>query len=156
MGRELRRVPANWEHPRNDKGHLQPLFDTDFATVAREWLDNAILWDKGQHPDQLDPSMTSATECPFYWQWDSSPPDPDYYRPAWTEAERTHFQIYETVTEGTPISPVFATRAQVAVWLIEQGYSEHAAEEFAKHGYAPSMVMTGGRIYANIHSLDAP
>lgn len=26
MGREIRRVPANWQHPRNDKGHCVPMW----------------------------------------------------------------------------------------------------------------------------------
>lgn len=27
MGREVRMVPANWEHPRNGRGDYEPLFD---------------------------------------------------------------------------------------------------------------------------------
>lgn len=50
MGREIRRVPPNWEHPKNDKGYI-PMYDQEFTAAAREWLDSAIAWDNGTHKD---------------------------------------------------------------------------------------------------------
>ena len=37
----------------------------------------------------------------------------------WNESERTHYQAYENVTIGTPISPVFATEEQMIDWLVQ-------------------------------------
>lgn len=35
MGREVRRVPQNWEHPKDQHGYI-PLFD-GHKKAAREW-----------------------------------------------------------------------------------------------------------------------
>lgn len=32
--------------------------------------------------------------------------------------QRTHFQYYETVSEGTPVSPIFASQEALARWLV--------------------------------------
>jgi hypothetical protein len=37
MSRAVRRVPANWEHPRDEHGRYRPMFDRDFASAAAEW-----------------------------------------------------------------------------------------------------------------------
>lgn len=39
--------------------------------------------------------------------------------PQWPEEERTHWQMYETVTEGTPISPVCDSPESLARWLAD-------------------------------------
>lgn len=43
--------------------------------------------------------------------------------PSWPDAERTHFQMYETCSEGTPISPVLESPEAVARWCAENGAS---------------------------------
>lgn len=173
MGREIRRVPAGWEHPRRDCRHspwdggcsnakahggkcFQPLYDRDFESAAREWMDGAIAWDNGSDPDTAE----RKAKCPFYWQWHGAPPNAEYYRPKWTDEERTHFQVYETVSEGTPVSPVFATEEEVIDYLVEHGdywdqlrakegrreragWTREAATQFVTRAWAPSlMVMT--------------
>jgi hypothetical protein len=154
MGREVRRVPANWVHPRNERGEFKPMFDQDFGSVAREWLDDAIAWDNGTHENLLR-EPTLKDKYPFFWQWDDNPPDPEHYRPAWTEAEATHYQMYETVSEGTPVSPVFATPEELVDWIVQNlGHSRHAAEEFVKSGYAPTMMVASGHLAMNIDTFD--
>jgi hypothetical protein len=105
MSREIRRVPPDWEHPKDEKGHYKPLFD------------RIHLWKKG---------------------------------------EATHYQIYEDVSEGTPVSPIFASLDEMKTWLLEQGYSEKAASKFVKYGWAPSMIFSSekGISGIGIHSLD--
>jgi hypothetical protein len=161
MGREIRRVPAGWQHPRREgRNDLQPMFDRSFAKAAREWLDEAIAWDNGTDKDCAE----HKAECPFYWQWNGEPPDPAYYRPDWKPEEMTHFQVYETVSEGTPVSPVFATREEVVAWLTapgvvdrwgrnEQGKSRAVAERFVRGGWAPSMVSVDGVTATNVDAL---
>jgi hypothetical protein len=65
------------------------------------------------------------------------------------------YQVWENVSEGSPISPVFAAEQDLINWLTDQGYSEGAAEEFARGGYAPSFAMVNGRLYENIETLNA-
>lgn len=142
MGREIRRVPPDWQHPRDERDprHYRPLYDNDFQSAAREWMDGALAWENRTHPDIVkDPTMPER--FPFFWQWHGDPPDEEYYRPTWSAESRTHYQVYETVSEGTPVSPVLATEDEVVCWLEGQGHSTHAARSFVRAGWAPSMVM---------------
>jgi len=63
------------------------------------------------------------------------------------------YQLWETVTEGSPISPVLATADAMISWLVKEGYSFEAASQFVNEdGWAPSMVITGGKVYNDIES----
>lgn len=152
MGREIRRVPKDWEHPRNDKGNYKPVYDRDYETSSDEWVKNCALWAAGNHPDQEDDEYDYPK---YFWEWDNGPPDEEYHLPKFN-SEPTHYQIYENVSEGTPTSPIFASLDEMKTWLIGEGYSEHAASMFCETGYAPSMVFTVGRGVSGIgiHSLD--
>lgn len=168
MGREIRRVPADWEHPKISKpdwqtGQMvedyQPLFDRPFEIEAREWMDKAIAWDQGLDSDCDKYKPTH----PFYWQWAGQPPNPAYYRPKWT-SEPTHYQMYETVSEGTPVTPHFATKEELIDYLVANGdnwdqkrttegrqktagWSRKNAEDFVNREYAPSMIITSSGIF---------
>lgn len=67
-----------------------------------------------------------------------------YRHRSWTPEEATHFQVYETVSEGTPVSPVLASLEEVKQWCIEQGYSEAAAQFFIENGSAFTFVSVDG------------
>ena len=74
---------------------------------------------------------------------------------AWTKVDPPAgegYQVWETVTEGSPISPVFSTDGTCIAWLIDQGYSATAAHNFVAHGWAPSAVMVNGVMYRDIES----
>lgn len=121
MGREVRRVPADWQHPKTRNGSYQPLYDEEYAPAARRWLDQVIAWDNGTHPDVVeDPSVKERHH--FFWDWDGGPPNEEYYRKPFT-SEPTHLQMYEDTSEGTPISPVMATPEELARWLADTGAS---------------------------------
>jgi len=134
MGREIRMVPPNWKHPcyakdnapqSNLVGEYIPMHDRDYETVANQWVDSCIRWAKGEHEDQMGENPAT---CKYYWEQDGNPPDRESYRPNFA-VEPTWFQIYETVTEGTPVSPPFATKQELARYLSENG-------DFAyQHGY---------------------
>lgn len=62
------------------------------------------------------------------------------------------WQVWENVSEGSPVSPVFATSAEIVAWLVGQGYSQAAAEGFVRSRSAPSMVMAEGTLYKDIES----
>lgn len=163
MGREIRRVPPNWEHPKCEQTRIkrgqyvraeeyQPLYDEPFAPAMREWYSEWQQWDAKTHAD-YDP------EYPNYWDYNGGPPDPKYYRPDWPEETMTWFQIYETVSEGTPVTPPFATKAELIDYLVDNGdfwdqnrwkervpgygppaWDRKNAEAFVKDEWAPSMV----------------
>jgi hypothetical protein len=107
MGRILRKVPANWEHPKNDNGSYKPMFDKFYGDALNEWIENNKKWENGTHEDLIkNPKLKD--EYPFYAMWNGNPPDVEYYHTKkYNEEELTHIQLYQTTSEGTPISPVF-------------------------------------------------
>ena len=145
MGREIRKVPSSWEHPKDEKEHFKPLFDWTYAEALKLHFLNEL-------PGHLWP--------PICWQylpeWFKCWPSRECYRPRWDDNEATHFQIYENVTEGTPVSPVFESLNEMKKWLLEQGFSERAASIFVKDGYAPTFIFSPekGVSGMGIHSLD--
>lgn len=80
MGREVRRVPAHWQHPKDGRGRYIPLLR-----------------------DDDDRPSTSAGDR----------------MPAWPAAERTHLQMYERTSKGTPLSPPCASAKDLAKWLAD-------------------------------------
>jgi len=148
MGREIRRVPLGWEHPRDDKGHYKALYDQCYTEAADEWLQGLRKWEAGE-----DPNRAKYPDIRYFWDWDGSPPDGESYRPAF-ESEPTAYQIYETVSEGTPTSPVFETEEEIVSYLVAKGHSETAARGFVKGGWAPSGVLTATGFTEGIDSFD--
>ena len=118
MGREIRRVPKGWEHPRDRDGNFIPMHDQPYKKVLDGWIRAYHVWDGGI---LLDGTKGDAP----YWEAWGPPPDPDRYRPAF-DSEPMCYQIYETVSEGTPISPVFETIEKLVDWIVEQGHSRRA------------------------------
>jgi hypothetical protein len=153
MGREIRRVPPGWQHPtcaevEPTKRHREPdrhhpLFDQDFLSAAIQWKLDLAAWDRGDNPDRDEYCRDDGS--PYeYWEWGGGPPDRNYYRSrAWSAEEATAYQVYENVSEGTPISPVLETVGALYKWLVnEQGLSSAAAEQFIESGYVPSGIIT--------------
>jgi hypothetical protein len=170
MGREIRKVPANWEHPVTTdlygRERLQPMYDQTFSDAASEWKESFAKWEAGERPSYFE----DRPEGYEYWEWDNTPPDRAFYRP-WKDEDATWVQLWETVSEGTPISPAFATPEELVDYLAEHGdfwdqkrckedywedlyggvkgvsaWGREAAERFVKAGWAPSMVMTNNTI----------
>lgn len=169
MGREIRKVPAGWEHPRHDDnntlswlhlriGQYHPMRDTAFAVAMREWIEEWEAWERGERPDYFDPE--SYHDGIEFWRYHGGPPDPEYYRPEWADEDRTHVQFYETVSEGTPLSPPMPSLEALAEWLtLNKDFWDHGpmtpeqAEAFCKTGWAPSGVLAGGRYMTGIEAL---
>lgn len=170
MGREIRRVPPNWEHPRyededvryeHQRGAYHPMHDTPFSERFAEWLKDF---------DRVRRGKLTNIERECYplgladWLLDEgSPPNPKYYRPDWKE-EPSWFQVYETVSEGTPVTPPFATKEELAQYLAMHGdfwdqrrrepdyrfrretgpagWGIEAARRFVESEWAPSLMVT--------------
>jgi hypothetical protein len=116
-------------------------------------MEDLRKWEAGEDPDRNEDG------CRYFWEWDM-PPDPISYRPAFT-SEPTWFQLYETVSEGTPVTPPFATEAELIDYLCTQGDfwsqkrqvrdpgsdpipTREQATALVKGGWAPSMLIIGG------------
>lgn len=97
MGREVRKVPPNWNHPRTGFNRglgYQPMFDETFEDGLKRWE---------EEKDEGD-----------------APPSPDYFRP-WKDGEGTWYQVWETLSEGTPVTPPFETKEELIDYLVDRG-----------------------------------
>jgi hypothetical protein len=145
MGRSVRRVPKDWVHPvytaetarhPGDVGRYVPLLDRFDPEEARLWDEGARKWAEGLRPDGLDENgqdiwVVPSEEFPLSYRspevtweaWTGTRPDPARHMPFWPDEERTHIAMYETTSEGTPISPVFKTGVALAHWLADNNAS---------------------------------
>lgn len=111
---ELRRVPSNWTHPKDEKGNYIPLFD-------------GLLVERHNYKIMLYKSRAregfATIDDMLYWMGSPFTPcedgliDPKTATQGYTAFEATSYCLYETVTEGTPKSPVFDTLKDMAVWI---------------------------------------
>lgn len=112
MGREIRKVPANWQHPKDENGRFVPLFGSSWSKAVAEWDEELAKWNEGlcrAYGDQEKWRPKDEDELKYtFEEWSGRRPEKDDYMPEWGESELTHIQLYETTSEGTPKSPVFA------------------------------------------------
>jgi len=158
MGREVRKVAANWDHPKNDEGDYQPKYDKDFSeylTDFEEWVEARNKWTEGFCESYAEGEKWEPIEEEYknmtFEDYAGCAPDSRYYMPNWKEEEKTHFMMYENTTEGTPISPAFATAEELAKWLFDNKASSFASQTASYEswlkmikgpGYAISAVMS--------------
>jgi hypothetical protein len=139
MGREVRRVPANWHHPKDSTGNYIPMHE--HFTYEPEEVAEGLRggWLQGDPPHYGVPVM-----------------------PDWPESERTHYQMYEDCSEGTPISPVKSSPEELAHWLADNrasafGNMTATYEQWLRvclGGSAPSMIVTNGQIKSGVAGAD--
>ncbi len=146
MGREVRMVPKDWQHPKREGGGFIALFDGDFETCAADWDKECAEWEAGNFPDYADEESKKMS----YAEWNGERPSKDDYMPTFEEGSATHCMMYETTSEGTPISPAFETPEELAKWLFENEASAFGSQtgsyegwlRVAKGGYACSAVLS--------------
>ena len=162
MGREVRRVPANWNHPKKANGDFIPLLDYSYTKASNEWEEGFVNWQKGLTVDYeggwkpLEDNMKSMS----YYEYNGDRPDKSDYMPEWSESEKTHLQMYETCTEGTPISPVMDCPIKLAQWLVDNNASAFGNSTASydawlatiSRGFAISMVVCGGEVMSGVEA----
>lgn len=211
MGREIRRVPANWKHKRqialrnrlDSRGprvveEFKPMYQhTSYSEAVKEyqieladWLKGYDKWQEGIYWNSYDNTETPIADAFKKWMesideerkkyssggdfreeeykkyesgvcnWEDIAgeppryPNPDDYMPTgeW-------YQLYETVSEGCPLSPPFRTKEQLAKWLTENKdfwdnqWTKEQAEAMLDIGYSPSMVVSGGKVFNSQEAL---
>lgn len=69
------------------------------------------------------------------------------------------YQLWETVTEGSPVSPVFATPEALAQWLASNSEAAMSAEGWLKfieeEGSAPTLVVVGDAVMPGVQAVAA-
>jgi hypothetical protein len=145
MGLKIRRVPPNWEHPTYlggfRYGQFMPIYDQSFSEASQEWKEGLAQWEAKTHLDYQ--------EGREFWEWYGNPPDREHYLPD-DLPEKTWYQVYSTVSEGTPRTPPFPTLEELYNHLIAAGifrdntpWDEASAQEFVfKTQWLPSGVLT--------------
>jgi hypothetical protein len=128
-------VPASWVHPEGDRGP-KPLFEGPYSKSAAQFL--AMANEKG-----LQEAVDYFGQAPVQ----------EDYMPDFEPGTATHLMMYETCSEGTPISPAFATPEELAHWLADNNASAFGREgatyeqwlATCKSGFAPSAVFIPGQ-----------
>jgi hypothetical protein len=148
MGFEIRMVPPHWQW---GAPNTQPMYDRRFEDVVKEWKEGFLAWEAGTkfRPENLREDGSTME----YWEAERNPPgDRAYYRP-WKDEEATWFQVWETVSEGTPVTPAFHSRGELAEFLSKFGtawddgpWGWDRATAFCKEGegWAPSGLINMG------------
>lgn len=139
MGREVKRVPIDFDWP-EDKvwpfyKHSTCIDDCDDCKAAAKTI-GLEMTDYG---------------CPKFAKYD--PPQGDGY------------QLWETTSEGSPISPVFKTPEELAKWLYENKASAfaHMTCSYEKWlafikgpGWAPSAILDKDGLRSGVCAADQP
>lgn len=166
MGREVRRVPPGWEHPKNARGHYIPLLEGPFSKRLAEWKEEKAQWAKGLRRDYFagegawKPIEAEHRDSSFT-EWAGARPKAEHYMPEWPADVATHLSMYETCSEGTPISPAFATPEELARYLADHGASAFGSTTAsyeawlatARRGFGPSMFITASGVQSGVEAL---
>lgn len=123
---KLRKVPKNWEHPKDKAGNYIPLYDGSYTEYSNEYDEEKEMWNKGL---QKQWNVTEK-DLSYVWvskkdedknmsfeEWHGEKKLSEAYVPDWQKNQLTHFQMYEDVTEGVPVSPIFKKIKNLANWL---------------------------------------
>jgi hypothetical protein len=178
-------VPSDWVHPVDERGRHIPMHYRSHKDAMvqwerdlREWIVGERLWRDEQKVNHWDGRVLSVSDyvaevrasAPAYRQ---IPADPDYkwyagdqperprpgdYMPSWPNEHRTHFMMYEDTSEGTPISPAFATADELAHWLADNEASAFGGMtatydqwlRMIERGSAHSATLISGRIISGV------
>lgn len=166
MGREVRMVPADWQHPKETTfdhrtgqfvERYKPLFAPGWAERAKEWDEEREKWERGEYPGYT----AEANKGIPYDQYAGRRPCSEDYMTDWPAEQRTHYMMYENTSEGTPISPAFATPEELARWLADNGASAFGSDtatyeqwlKVARGGWAPSMIIANGVVQSGVAAL---
>ncbi len=129
MSRELRRVPPNWEQPK----YRNPYRGVEYVTMFDRTLEDAQTeWDKDcEEYASLEEFEEDYGERPTFQEASTG----HIHRP-WKDEEATWFQVWQTVSEGTPVTPAFATRQELYDYLVKYGEFDERGEKYPQgHRY---------------------
>lgn len=149
MSRAIRRVPANWKHPKDSAGRFIPMGETPYAVAEEEWQKGALNHDPAKHDGQSYKSIAGerpSKDC--YIEYD--PKD----APWW--------QAYEETSNGTPVTPPFASKEELIEHLMDYGMkhyktqmSKEAAEKFIEMEWLPTGMILDGTMYNSQEAAQA-
>lgn len=155
----------------------KPLYNQSAEEAWDDWQNDFKGWISGEHDRIIaeygESDYPKGQPYAAFCRWHGTPPDPSYYRPPWNESEATWWQVYETVSEGTPVTPPFETQEELIEYLVANGdfwdqsrraegcstmncdpWSREQAEKFVKNsGWAPSFVMDSKGFRSGVEAM---
>jgi len=158
MGREVRMVPKDWEHPKRSDGNYLALYEGTFLkNTIEDWDKSFAEWNSGNYPSYATDENIKAG----FVDWEGERPKEEDYMPLWTQEEATHYMMYQNTSEGTPISPAFESPEDLAEWLYKSGASAFGRQtasyegwlRVANGGYACSAVKTSEGMTSGVDGL---
>lgn len=178
-----RRNPLAYKPPGWPYSTWRPLLDESYQHAYWSWIRDRVVWwlcAMVAHPLALIGVVDAAAGTYRGWRykvsrplretfsdWHGERPNPRRHRPAWRDRDRTHFQLYETVSEGAPLTPPMPNTDMLVHWCASQsdevwvGTSNMTREDwerfFARGGYAPSGIYSADRGYrSGIEAMSEP
>jgi len=171
MGREVRMVPPDWQPPtyfgkdwRTNMPDLRfrSLLAGGFDAALGDWKENKAAWDRGEVRDWTTGGWKPKVgDEGTFEEWHGGEPKRENYMPDFAPGTATHLMMFETTSEGSPISPAFATPEELARWLADNNASAFAGEgatyeewlRVCQGGYAPSAIISDGVIQSGVAGL---
>ena len=151
MGREIKRVALDFDWPIGTiwPGFMGGVCSEEIRYAVREHDEDKDMCPQCRHFGRLAGLEFTTYNCPVSAV---QPPAGD----GW--------QLWETVSEGSPISPVFTTAEGLVDFMSQpaedgrdgwaQGYDRAVAEAWVKdHGWAPSGIMIGGKMMSGVEGM---
>ena len=172
MSCEVRMIKPGWRHPEHYNEYRRCSeyrgLMTEYTRCLARWEEGYAKWQEGLQEDWMNSTDDVNAWKPLEdenQEWTSEKPDPNDYMPEWTPGEATLYVMYETTSEGTPISPGFVTLEELASWLAKNrasavgGTTATYAQWLTtcKQGWAPTGVMLpSGNIITGVEFNDLP
>jgi hypothetical protein len=148
MGREIMRVPENFDWP---IGKIWPGKMISMCSSIGNYFENET------HEERCFLCKKYATLSGFFISSYGCPEFPFNNIP-----KGEWYQAWETTTEGSPISPSFETPEELAQWLEDNNASSFGSktesyDQWLKFirgpGWAPSMVICNGKIMSGVEVI---
>jgi hypothetical protein len=158
-------VPPNYQAPQTLTRHgleYQPKYNKTLAEEQAQWDKDNEAWNNGTHETLVDDPELKI-KYPKYEDWTGKRPDDPKYYVDYDPDLCTWWQLYESVSEGTPVSPPFATKEELASYLSTYGdfweqarakrehrqlnlLSYEQAMKVVEGGWLPSMAVKNGQV----------
>jgi hypothetical protein len=156
----------DWQHPQEwGKGGFcfLGLHENRFAYDAAEWDLGNAKWNDGLIFSYNEKAFIprSEHEQGTWVEYEGERPAKEDYMPDWPAELCVGWQMYETTSEGTPLSPVLESPEALAKWLAENGASSFGNSTVTeeqwlstiKRGFAPSAIFSHRGLESGVEAL---
>jgi len=150
MGREIKRVTLDFDWP---IGKIWPGYMLGICRHMEDYICKNL---SSEETCRLCKQFASLAGVPIEYDC----PDTRVHPP-----KGDGYQLWETTTEGSPVSPVFAIPEELARWLADNGASAFGRMTLSYEkwltfikgeGWAPSAAIVDGKFMSGIEAISEP